>query len=97
MRELIEDHPERALSLADIAREVGRQPSYLSRLFREEVGCGVHTYLVRVRMQRAMDLLRQGEKVEAVAAEVGYRSKTNFFRHFKRQFGVTPGAWRARL
>jgi AraC-like DNA-binding protein len=45
-------------------------------------------------MQRAAELLRRGERVEAVALLVGYKSKTNFYRQFKRHFGVTPAALR---
>jgi AraC-like DNA-binding protein len=60
-------------------------------------GCGIHAYLVRTRMQRADELLRRGEKVEAVALLVGYKSKTNFYRQFKRHFDVTPAAFRDRL
>jgi PAS domain-containing protein len=35
-------------------------------------------------------------KVEAVALDLGYRSKKNFYRQFKRRFGMTPEAYRQR-
>jgi AraC-like DNA-binding protein len=44
-------------------------------------------------MQRAAVLLRRGEKVEAVALSVGYKSKSQFYRQFRKRFGVTPAAF----
>jgi transcriptional regulator GlxA family with amidase domain len=43
-----------------------------------------------VRLDRASALIREGVKVEAVSLLVGYRSKKNFYRQFKRRFGTTP-------
>jgi len=41
-------------------------------------------------MHHGAALIRQGEKIEAVSLLVGYRSKKNFYQHFKQQIGVTP-------
>jgi AraC-like DNA-binding protein len=48
-------------------------------------------------MQRAASLLRDGVKAEAVALLVGYRSRPNFYRQFKKHFGSTPAAYRERF
>jgi AraC-like DNA-binding protein len=40
-------------------------------------------------------LIREGVKIEAVAHQVGYRSKKNFYRQFKRRFAMTPFAYAA--
>jgi AraC-like DNA-binding protein len=37
-----------------------------------------------------MALIRQGQKIEAVSLMVGYRSRKNFYRHFKAAVGMTP-------
>jgi photosystem II stability/assembly factor-like uncharacterized protein len=47
-------------------------------------------------MERAVTLIGKGDKVEAVALQVGYRSKKNFYRQFTIRFGVTPAAYRVR-
>jgi AraC-like DNA-binding protein len=47
-------------------------------------------YLKGVRLRRAMRGLREGDKVEAVMLDVGYRSRSNFRRLFKARVGVTP-------
>jgi AraC-like DNA-binding protein len=50
-----------------------------------------------VRLDRASALIRDGVKIEAVALLVGYRSKKNFYRQFKRRFAMTPSAYGASM
>jgi AraC-like DNA-binding protein len=78
--------------LAAGARCSARQ---LAHVFRRELGTTVHEYLTRVRLHRALELIGRGEKIEVVSLLVGYRSKKNFYRHFKTHIGVTPLAYRA--
>jgi AraC-like DNA-binding protein len=94
---LVERQCDRPLSVNVIARTLGLRATYVSRLFREQRGWGIRAYIVRVRMQRAAKLIREGVKVEAVALLVGYRSRPNFYRQFKRHFGVTPAQLRGRM
>lgn len=91
MKTFISDHYSEPLTLDAVARATGRQKQYLATLFHREAGLTVHDYLAHVRVRRAWDLIRQGEKIEAVALLVGYRSKKNFYRQFKAISGVTPG------
>ncbi len=82
------------LTLATLARLLRRQSAYLGRLFREEIGITVHEYVTRARMVFGGAHVRAGVKIEAVALDLGYRSKKNFYRQFKRFFGMTPEAYR---
>ncbi len=84
------------LSLRTLADALGRQEAYLGRLFRQQMGLSVREYVAQLRLDRASLLIRRGEKVEAVALAVGYRSKKSFYRQFVRRFGSTPAAYRAR-
>ncbi len=95
MLALIDERSAEPLSLATFARSLNRQAGYLGRLFRQEIGVGMREYLARLRLDRAAGLIRDGVKVEAVSLEVGYRSKKNFYRQFRRRFGTTPGLYRA--
>jgi AraC-like DNA-binding protein len=63
-------------------------------VFRKQTGQTIHTYLTQVRVLRALALIRAGEKIESVSQTVGYRSKKNFYRHFKEALGVTPVAYK---
>jgi AraC-like DNA-binding protein len=93
----IEDHYMQSITVAKIATAVGRSPKHLSTLFRQHAGITVHEYLVRVRLRRAVRLICNGEKIEAVSLLVGYRSKKNFYRHFRSHMGSTPSTYRAGL
>lgn len=94
---LIDGRYAEPLTLAQLADAVGRSKRYLGTVFREEVGLTAHEYLTRVRLRRALELIREGQKIEAVSLLVGYRSKANFYHHFKTQLGITPVAYRAAL
>ena len=91
---LINERSAEHISIRALARSAGLQEAYLSRLFRQQMGLGVRDYLTHIRMARAAALIRNGDKVEAVALEVGYRSKKNFYRQFSRSFGMTPATFR---
>jgi AraC-like DNA-binding protein len=71
-----------------------RSKRYLATLFHQQTGQTVHAFLTQVRVHHAAALIRAGEKIEAVSLLVGYRSKKNFYRHFKEQLGVTPTVYR---
>jgi PAS domain S-box-containing protein len=94
MLEQIQANYTRRLTLTTLANTLGRQSAYLGRLFREEVGVTVHEYLTRARLRDGAAQVASGTKVEAVALSLGYRSKKNFYRQFKRRFGCTPEAYR---
>ena len=94
MVELIDAGFTEAVSLRALASAIGREEASLGRLFRERMGMSVRRFIARRRIDRAVESIRQGVKVEAVALEVGYRSKKNFYRQFRRQFGMTPGMYR---
>jgi AraC-like DNA-binding protein len=94
---LVDERYADPLTLGHLAASVGRSKRHLGNLFRQELEMTVHEYLTQVRLHRALELIRNGEKIEAVSLLVGYRSKKNFYRHFKTHVGVTPLEYRAAL
>ena len=54
------------------------------------MGQTIHEYLTYVRLRHGLELLKQGYKIEAVCLMVGYKSRKNFYRHFKAVLGMTP-------
>jgi AraC-like DNA-binding protein len=90
MLDRIEQSYSEPITLRSLAAELHRQSAYLGGMFRRMVGMSVHQWLTTVRLDRASTLIRDGVKVEAVSLLVGYRSKKNFYRQFKRRFGTTP-------
>jgi two-component system response regulator YesN len=93
MLEVIERSYAEPITLHTLSAQLNRQSAYLGHLFRKETGMTVRQRLTRVRLEKAAALIRQGIKVEAVALSVGYRSKKNFYRQFRRHFDTTPWAY----
>jgi len=84
-----------ALSLESVAAYVHKTPAYISRVFKNELGCNFSDYLAEKRMHRAAELLREPEcRVYAVAEQCGYADASSFIRMFKRFYGVSPAEWR---
>lgn len=87
----------RAWSLDDLARIAGLSRTGFAERFRSVMGDTPLAYLRDVRMQRAMRLLSEtDDKLEAVAAAVGYQDAFGFSKVFKRIVGTTPKAFRLR-
>jgi two-component system response regulator YesN len=94
MMDRIEQSYSEPITLRSLAVELHRQGAYLGAMFRREIGVPMRQWLTHVRLDHAADLIRDGVKVEAVSMLVGYRSKKNFYRQFKRRFGTTPLGYR---
>jgi YesN/AraC family two-component response regulator len=92
MLDRIEQSYSEPITLQWFAADLNRQGAHLGAMFRREVGVPMREWLTRVRLDHAAALIRDGVKVEAVSMLVGYRSKKNFYRQFKRRFGTTPFA-----
>ena len=83
------------LSLNAIAGQLNVNGSYLSRLFHKECDCTLTEYVNQQRMERAVILLGDDSKrIQDIANECGFQDATYFIRVFKKQYGVTPAAYR---
>jgi Helix-turn-helix domain len=72
-------------------------PRQLQRAFAEVGGTSFSAYLRTVRLRNAAQLLRsQPLSVRQVSLLVGYRQPAHFAKAFRRRYGVTPAAYRAR-
>jgi AraC family transcriptional regulator len=83
--------------LAALAAESGVSPFHLHRAFSAVAGETPKQYGLRLRLSRAGALLLASRKpVLRIATSCGFRSPEVFTRAFRRQFGMTPTAYRAR-
>lgn len=83
------------LCASSVADEFGLNPSYLSRIFKKLVGMGLAEYLQRVRIDAAMELMKdEGLSVKEAAEQVGYSSVLTMNRAFKKYEGTTAGKLR---
>ena len=68
--------------------------SYLSRLFKQEMGVAFSSYVTMKKMERAKEVLLQGGRVYDAAAATGYRDVSYFTKVFRKYWGVTPGEFK---
>lgn len=93
----IEAHALGALSLAGVAKALGRSSPHVASVVRQETGRSVGEWILEYRMAEARRRLRgTDERVDVIAERVGYADVTHFIRQFRRLHGVTPAAWRRR-
>lgn len=79
------------LSLTELARRIGFNPSYLSRFYRIHTGRKLSEQIDGAKLQHAKELLLAGELIKNVAERTGFASPSAFILFFKRNTGMTPG------
>ncbi len=89
--EFIDHHYKEDISLKDVANYAYLSESYLSRKMKKVLGIGFSEYITRLRMEKAIELLREpNTKVAKVALEVGYPDYRYFSQSFKKYTGYSP-------
>lgn len=83
------------LTMKSLAQECCYTPSYFSRIFREKFGVTVTDYINSCRVDNAKDLLLKTNLIgEDVGRQVGFPSKSAFYKKFLQETGMTPKQWR---
>lgn len=86
-----EHHMDHDLSLEQVAHQVHISPSYFSVLFKNEEGIAFTDYLIRIRIQRACDLMMNTDlKAYEIAEKVGYDTPAYYSTAFKKVMGLSP-------
>lgn|SRR5689334_22105218 len=93
---LMVQHRARPLGVDDLARAVNLSPSYLTRLFREQLGCAPVEYDRAQRLEHAHELIRTSFlSIKEVMAACGWNDPSHFSRDFRARFAVSPSTMRA--
>lgn len=82
------DHLDGALAIKDVAPTIGLSPSRASHLFVEETGLPFRTYVLWLRVMRAVDAHIQGASLTEAAQQAGFADSAHLSRTFKRMFGM---------
>jgi AraC family transcriptional regulator len=93
--EYVEAHLDGGLTLGQMAAVADRSIYHFARQFRAATGLPPHQYVIARRVERAKQLLCEGDlSLAEVAAGAGFSDQSQFSRHFKRLVGVTPRQFR---
>ncbi|HEV2673816.1 MAG TPA: AraC family transcriptional regulator [Aliidongia sp.] len=93
----LDEAPELPVSLGELAALSGVSRFQLLRGFARELGVTPHAYLVQRRVRLVRRLLAAGQPLAQAAGDAGFADQSHMTRAFVRQFGVTPGRYRAAI
>jgi len=95
VREYIEAHLENKVSLQVLAGIAGLSMSHFAKAFKQSEGVAPHDYLVRRRLQRALERLAETDlPLSAIAYTTGFADHSHLTRQFRHHFGVPPSRYR---
>ena len=87
-------HPDTNYSLEELSHVARMSSRHLTRVFREETGITLKTFVTQLRLEVAAQLLNDPtETVDNVATQCGYQDARQLRRIFKRHLGATPSQW----
>ena len=93
--ELVHAKIEEELTLQEMAECAGLSTAYFCEAFRKSTGETPHQFLLRQRVERAKEMLREAEmRVLDVAVACGFKTQQHFARVFRRVCGASPTAYR---
>lgn len=87
----LNDNVGKSVKMEQLSEEFHISSSHLGRLILNQTGLHFHELQTRIRINRAKQLLRDGNsRVEEVANLVGYKNYTTFYKVFKAETGISP-------
>ena len=93
----LHEHATEPLSVGELARTFGYNPSYLSRMFKTQTGVTLVSYLYDVRVSRLHDdLLTTDESIGSLLLKNGLTNQRMTREVFRRRYGVLPSDLRKR-
>jgi AraC-like DNA-binding protein len=95
IKEYLHDNFSSNISLGQLVELTNLNRCHLIRVFCKAVGMPPYTYLNQIRVEKAKQLLAQGNSVADVAITIGMSDQSHLTRHFKRIVGTTPGRYRS--
>jgi len=93
--EYINDHLDQDIKLVDLATLLGISESHFSHRFKQSIGMTPYQYLLQQRVERAKQLLKQGNRsIMDIALLCGFSSHSHLSKQFRQLTGMTPKAYR---
>ena len=74
--------------ITEAARHVGLSPDRMSHLFVEQTGLPFRTFVLWLRIQKAVEAYAQGASLTTAAYDAGFADSAHFSRTFRRMFGI---------
>ncbi|WP_084201435.1 AraC family transcriptional regulator [Geobacter pickeringii] len=95
--DLLHSHLSENISLSELSKSFDCTPYHLIRFFKKEKGLTPYAYLLRLRLERARELICQGRTLVDTALETGFADQSHLNRHFKALYGISPGEFKRQV
>ena len=93
--ELVHETSENELTLDEMAESAGLSTAHFSQMFRKSTGESPHRFVLRLRVERAREMLHRPEnRVLDVAVACGFKTQQHFARVFRQFCGTSPTQYR---
>ncbi len=94
---LLENSVYTTLTIDEILKNTYYGRAYLMRLFKRETGCSIMEYFIKLKIEKAKDLLRDNQfSVREISDKLSFSEPNYFTKTFKRITGFTPSAYKKR-
>ena len=95
----VNDNYQRPRSFTQVAEASFTSTSHLSYLFKKDLKTRFSSFLAQVRVRHAQRMIRGNPErpLELLAEHCGFTSLRQMERHFQKQVGCSPSAWRQRM
>ena len=98
VKKYLDENYQKDISLHELSRMIHLEKSYLIRSFRKKFDCSPIDYLIRLRLNRARDLLlNTNMTVAEIAFDCGYHTPSFFIAQYKKHYHMTPSQSRKNL
>lgn len=92
----IYSHIHYRITLEELAEHLSLSPTYLSKLFKKEVGISLSTYITNTKIEKAKNLLQYSEySISDIANYLAFSSQSHFIQVFQKRTGYTPHKYRS--
>lgn len=94
-KNFIDNNLEKKITLKSVAEAIYINKSYLSVIFKKEIGISFTDYVTKQRIEKSKIMLRESSlKIMHIAVQVGYDDYSYYTRVFKKIEGITPMEYR---
>ncbi|MBR3933160.1 MAG: helix-turn-helix transcriptional regulator [Clostridia bacterium] len=93
----IRTHLRENISVKSISAHFNIGKSYLSHLFKEQVGISLWDYVIIRRIYLFNNIIKEGNSIEETCYKVGFKNYSNFFRLYKKHMKMTPTEFKKQM
>lgn len=90
----IEAHVEEDLSLERLSREFFVSKYHIAHVFKDNLGLSIHQYITKKRLELCRQAILSNMSITEAYQTFGFGDYSSFFRAFKREYGISPRAFR---